>query len=369
VTATIPFVDLRAQWDEVGDEVRSSFEQVHAATSYILGPQLEAFERDFADYLGVRHAIGTASGTDALALALQALGVGPGDEVLVPAMTFIATAEAVALCGARPVLVDVDPATGLVLPEAVEAAAGPRTAALLAVHLYGQPADLEILESITQRLGIALVEDACQAHGARYGQRRVGGFGQAAAFSFYPSKNLGAYGDGGCVTSNDQQVAARVRSLRDHGTSSKYVHQRLSGTVRLDTLQAAALTVKLPRLDGWNQARVEHAERYGQALAGLKGLELPVHSPGRSHVWHLYTVRLDQRDAVREALSSRGIASGIHYPIALHQQPALAELGQGEGSMPGAERIAATTLSLPMYPELKEEAPARVAAALEEILS
>jgi len=361
---TVPLVDLAAQWRSVGPAVRAAMDEVHAATSYTMGPQLGRFEEDFARYLGVERVLGVADGTRALALILEGLGIGKGDEVVVPAMTFIATAEAVAMVGAWPVLADVELDTGLLSPAAAAAAIGPRTRAIIAVHLYGQPADLDALKALSDGHGLALIEDACQAHGAYFGGRRVGGHGVASAFSFYPSKNLGAYGDGGAVATADASLAASIASLRDHGTSSKYVHERLAGTYRLDTLQAAALAVKLPHLDGWNQARAEHAARYQKLLGSIAGLALPAERPGRTHVWHLYTVRSPRRDALLAALKAEGIGAGIHYPIPLHLQPALAHLGLAAGGFPAAEEIAGTTLSLPLYPELPAGTPERVAAVL-----
>jgi dTDP-4-amino-4,6-dideoxygalactose transaminase len=307
--------------------------------------------------------VGTSSGTTALQLSLIALGIQPGDEVIVPAHTFIATAEAVSHAGATPVFADVLEDTGNLDPRAFEAAITPRTRAALPVHLYGNPADLDEILAIADRHGVAVVEDACQAHGARYQGRRVGSFGRMACFSFYPGKNLGAYGEGGAVVTNDADLASRVRRLRDHGQSKKYHHAEIGFNARLEGIQGAVLGVKLRHLDSWNEARRRHAEQYALALPG-DNVVLPTVRSDCEPVFHLYVVRTEERDRLQAHLTERGIQSGLHYPIPLHQQPAYRSPGYREGQFPAAERWARTCISLPMYPELTGAQISEVAGAV-----
>jgi dTDP-4-amino-4,6-dideoxygalactose transaminase len=346
----IPLVDLAAQYAALREEVEVAIRGVLERNDFILGAAVAEFETAFAAYVGAAHGVGVASGTDALILALRALGLGPGDEIIVPAMTFVATASAVAACGARPVFVDVRPGDLLMDPATVEAAVGPRTRALLPVHLYGLAADMDALGAIAQRHGLWLVEDAAQAHGATWRGRRVGTFGAAGCFSFYPGKNLGAYGDAGMVLTMDAQFADRVRLLRDHGSRTKYEHVLLGYCSRLDTLQAAILSAKLRHLDEWNGRRAVAAARY-DALIGAR-LERIGRGCRDGAVQHIYAVRVPggQRDRVRSRLEARGIGVGVHYPVPVHRQPVFAEASGA--TLPVAEQAAAELLSLPLYPEI-----------------
>jgi dTDP-4-amino-4,6-dideoxygalactose transaminase len=359
----LPFVDLRAQRIALdGALERACVGALHSG-DYILGAEVAAFEEEFARYCGVRHAVGVASGTSALELALRALEVGPGDEVITAANTFVATTLAIAQTGARPVLADVDPLTYTIDPRSVATAITSRTRAIVPVHLYGQCAEMGPILDVARDHGLAVVEDACQAHGALYQGRRAGSFGDAAAFSFYPSKNLGAAGDAGMIVTDDDALAEMVRLLRNYGQREKY-HSDLRGqNSRLDTLHAALLRVKLPRLDGWNEARRVHAARYQQVLWGLP-VALPAVRPGSEHVWHLFVVRVPRRDAVRALLAEQGVETGIHYPVPVHLQPAHSDLAYRPGDFPISERNARDILSLPMYPEMPAWAPERVAEAL-----
>jgi dTDP-4-amino-4,6-dideoxygalactose transaminase len=350
----VPFVDLRAQARELHDEFHEVFESVTSRAAYTMGPELREFEAAFAEYCGVPYCVGVSSGTDALRLALQVAGVGPGDEVVVPANTFIATAEAVSHLGARPVFADCLPDNALVDPAAVEAAVTAATRAIVPVHLYGQPADMTALAAIAERHGLALVEDACQAHGARHAGTRAGSIGLAAAFSFYPGKNLGALGDGGAVTTGSEELYERILLLRNHGQESKHVHREVGWCSRLHNLQAGFLLAKLPHLDGWNAARRRAAARYDELLAGIDGVELFTPRAGAEHVYHLYVVQVQERDAVRAKLLDDGIETGIHYAVPLHLQPAYAKPGYGEGSCPVAERLTGRILSLPMFPGISD---------------
>jgi dTDP-4-amino-4,6-dideoxygalactose transaminase len=359
---TIPLVDLKAQYGEIRTEIDEAIRRTLDRTDFILGRELELFEDEFAAFCGTRFCVGCASGTDAIELACRAVGLGPGDEVIIPAMTFVATALGVSRCGARPVLVDVDPETALMDPERVEAALTPRTRALMPVHLYGQCIDGERFRTLAARHGLHLLEDAAQAHGARSGSRRAGAIGRAAAFSFYPGKNLGAYGDGGCVTTDDASIAERMRLLRNLGAREKYRHADTGLNSRLDTLQAAVLRVKLRHLDRWNAARARLAREYAEALAALPEVR-PIRSDAGA-VYHLYVIRMHDRDAALERLRGAGIGAGIHYPFAVHEQDAYRWLGYGRGAFPAAETIARECLSLPLYAELPRGAVARAAAAL-----
>jgi dTDP-4-amino-4,6-dideoxygalactose transaminase len=349
----VPFVDLKAQYRSIKDEVHAAIDDVIQNTAFVLGPAVEKFEQDFATYLGAEHVVGVNTGTAALHLGLLALGVGPGDEVIVPAHTFIATAEAVSHVGARPVFVDVQEATGNMDPALLEQAITPRTRAIIPVHLYGQPADLEEIMAIAEARRIPLVEDACQAHGAAYRGRRVGTFGAIGCFSFYPGKNLGAYGEGGAVSTDDPEIAERIRRLRDHGQSARYQHAEVGYNARMEGIQGAVLGVKLRHLDRWNAARRQHAEFYDEKLAPL-GLEIPGRAPSRESVHHLYVVRTQAREPLREHLSARGVQTGLHYPTPLHLQEAYVSLGHKAGAFPRSERWASLGMSLPMYPELAQ---------------
>lgn len=350
---TVPFLDLAAPYTELADEFDAATSRVLASGWYLLGAETEAFEAEFAAYCGGRECVSVGSGLDAIVLILRALDIGAGDEVIVPSHTFIATWLAVAATGATPVPVEPDPVTYTIDPAAVEAAVTSRTRAIMPVHLYGQPADLNPLYAIAARYGVTVVEDAAQAHGARYRGERMGAR-YAAAFSFYPGKNLGALGDGGAVVTSDAELAARVRLLRNYGSTVKYHHEVKGTNSRLDELQAALLRVKLARLDEWNARRVAVAERYLTELAGLDGLVLPAVRPGTEHVWHLFVVRTRDRAALQDRLTAAGVHTLVHYPIAPHRSAAFADAGIVTGTLPVAEQLAAEVLSLPMGPHLSD---------------
>jgi dTDP-4-amino-4,6-dideoxygalactose transaminase len=359
----VPMVDLKAQYARIRAELDPELQRVLGSTQFIRGEDCARFEEEFAAYCGVAHGCGVANGTDALILALRAYDVGPGDEVVTVANTFIATGEAILLNGARPVFVDVDPATFTMDAGQVEAAITPRTKVLLPVHLYGHPADMDAILAVGQRHGLPVLEDAAQAHGAAIGSRRAGSLGHSACFSFYPGKNLGAYGDAGMVTSNDAAFLDRVRRMANHGGGTdKYDNVVLGTNSRLDTLQAAVLRVKLRHLDQWDAERRQRVQAYAAALEGVPGLAAPVESPGVRSAWHLYTVRLERRDAVQAHLKSKGIATAVHYPRPIHLQPAMAVAGGRPGDLPVSERLSSEVLSLPLYPELPLETVERIAA-------
>jgi dTDP-4-amino-4,6-dideoxygalactose transaminase len=364
---SVPFLDLARQHAGLQPELSDAIGAVIDASAFILGPDVAAFEREWAEFCEADFAVGVNSGTAAIELSLECLGIGPGDEVIAPANTFVATVFPVMRSGATPVLVDCDPATALVDLDAVEAAMTPRTKAILPVHLYGQPADLGPLLELADRHGVHVVEDACQSHGARYGDRRVGTFGATGCFSFYPGKNLGALGDGGAIVTNDGDLAERLRHARDLGQRQKYDHVAAGRNERLDTIQAAALRVKLAHLDDWNEQRRRAADYYRELLADTE-LILPEIASGREPVWHLYVVRHDDRDGLRAALDEAGVQTGLHYPRPVHLQDACAGLGYGPGSFPAAEDWSTRGLSLPMFPELERDEQEAVAAAIRRAL-
>ena len=368
-TAGIPLVDLAAQHAEVAAEVERGIAETLQACDFVDGKAVGAFEQEYAELLGVPYCVGVANGTDAIELGLRALGVGHGDEVVLPANTFVATAEAVCRLGARPVLVDVDPHYLLMDPEAALAAVTGRTRAILPVHLYGQVAPVEQLLSAAERAGFAVVEDAAQAQGARRHGRPAGGLGAVAGTSFYPGKNLGAYGDAGAVLTGDAETARTVRLLGSHGSTRKYVHETLGFNSRLDTIQAVVLRAKLRRLTDWNEARRVAAARYEEMLAPLERVVRPATAPGNEHVWHLYVVQVPDRDAVLHALNEAGIGAGIHYPVPVHLQPAFAERGRGAGTFPVTESAAERILSLPLFPGITAGQQERVVAELTRALS
>lgn len=363
----VPFLDLQAQHAPLAAELGEATADIIASSRFILGPYVESFESAFADYVEAEHCVAVGSGTAALHLALIAAGVQPGDEVIVPAMTFVATAWAVSYLGATPVLVDVHPATYTMDPELVAEAITPRTQAIVPVHLYGQPADLGPLADLAAEHGIHLIEDAAQAHGASYVGRKVGALGTIGCFSFYPGKNLGAIGEGGAVVTNDATIADRIRSLRNHGQSRRYHHDELGFNYRMDAIQGAALGIKLPHLDTWIKGRRDAASRYGELLDDLD-IVLPAEAPDRESVWHLYVVLHEERDRLLEGLASAGIGAGLHYPIPVHLLDAYRHLGHERGSFPVSERIADQCLSLPMFPELTVDQQRYVAQTLGELL-
>jgi dTDP-4-amino-4,6-dideoxygalactose transaminase len=365
VTETVKFVDLQAQIQSLEPTLSQAIARVMQRGDFILGQDVAEFEREFAEFCGVKHAVGVDSGLSALELALRGAGVGEGDEVITQANTFVATAGAIMAVGARPMLVDCDE-EGQVDVAAVERAISKRTRAIMPVHLFGKICDIEALLELSERTGIPIIEDACQAHGAVLAGRRAGSFGLAAAFSFYPAKNLGAFGDGGMLVTNSDELATSVRTVRNYGSKQKYEHIALPLNHRLDTIQAAVLRVKLPHLDGWNARRQYLAEAYREHLEGGPVKMPPAAEAGR-HVYHLFVVQAKERDALRTALAGKGIETGIHYPIPLHLQPVLRDLGYKAQAFPNAERLAAHSLSLPMYPEMPMAHLERVVEAIREL--
>lgn len=359
----VPILDLKRQYQAIKPEVDAAIERVLVSGRFILGPEVETFEQGIAKYCGVNHAIGVASGTDALLLSLRALGIGPGDKVIIPSFTFFATAGVVNNVGAEPVFVDIDPKTFNLDPQAVErlltqdSRLRTKIKAIIPVHLYGQMADMDEIMAITKEYDIAVVEDAAQAIGAEYKGRKAGSIGDLGCFSFFPTKNLGAYGDGGMVVTNDDELVERVRILRVHGSKPKYYHHMVGTNSRLDALQAAILRVKLPHLEDWTAARQRLAARYDDLLHGVEGIQLPYHAPDRSHIFHQYTIRVKNgcRDALQQHLKEQGIGSMIYYPRPLHLQECFKELGYNEGALPVSERASHEVLSLPVFPELAQK--------------
>jgi dTDP-4-amino-4,6-dideoxygalactose transaminase len=364
----VTFVDLASQHAEVEHEVTAGLHRIMDACAFVGGPDVDAFESAWAAYCGRTHAVGVANGTDALELALRATGVGTGDEVVVPTNSFIASAEAVARTGAGVKLVDCDPTHLLIDPDLIAEACTSRTRAVLPVHLYGQMAPIERVAAAAEAAGLVVVEDAAQAHGARRHGRRAGSWGLAAGFSFYPGKNLGAYGDGGAVVTDDDEVATALDALRNHGSRARYEHPTLGFNSRLDTFQAVVLSAKLTRLDEWNAARRQAAARYEDLLAGIPGVRLPATLGGNEHVWHLYVVRVPERDRCLAALGAAGVPAAIHYPTPIHLTGAFAGLGYAKGDFPVAEAAADEILSLPMHPHLTAAQQERVAEALADAL-
>ncbi|WP_028061419.1 DegT/DnrJ/EryC1/StrS family aminotransferase [Candidatus Solirubrobacter pratensis] len=361
----VPLIDLAEQHAPLHDEILAAWSRILRAGAFVSGPEVAAFEQEFAAACETRHCVAVSTGTDALVLGLRALGAGPGDRVIVPANTFVATVEAVSLVGAIPVLVDCDPPTRTISVEGVERELRRHGAAgIMAVHLYGHPADMDALARVAAEHGAWIVEDAAQAHLARCHGTRAGALGHIGCFSFYPSKNLGATGEGGAVTTNDAALAGAVRALRDHGQRERNRHELVGCNARLPELAAAALRIKLRRLEDWTADRRRVAARYAGALRGVPGVRLPYTAPWAEPVWHLYPVEVDHRGAVRTRLDRMGIATGVHYPSPIHLQPAYMQLGRGAGTFPEAERSAARVLSLPMYPELPDAHIDRVAQAL-----
>ena len=358
----VPFVDLAAQYASIAQEIDTAVSKVIRETDFILGREVRLFEEEFARFCEAQYAVGVDSGTSALELALRAYDIGPGDEVITAANSFIASALAISHAGATPVFADIDADTYTIDVAAVEKAITPRTKAILPVHLYGQPADMDPLMELARRHKLVVIEDACQGHGARYKGRRTGSLGHAAAFSFYPGKNLGAYGDGGAVVTNDPAIAKKLEMLRNYGQQEKYHHMFRGYNRRLDTLQAAVLRIKLQHLEKWNAARRQHAARY-RLLLEKSQIVTPIEAQYAESVWHLYVVRVRERDGLKDHLSSRGINCGIHYPVPIHLQPAYRDLGYKKGDFPVTELYAHTIISLPMYAELTPELIARVAEA------
>lgn len=347
----IDFVDLKKQYLSIKPEIDAAISRVLNNTSFILGKEVEDFEKDFAEFCGTTYAIGVSSGTDALRLSLRALGISSGDEVITVANTFIATTLAISDCGAKPVLVDCNSEYNIDINK-IEAAITPRTKAIIPVHLYGQPADMGPIMKIAEKYNLKVVEDACQAHGAEYKSKKVGNLGHVACFSFYPGKNLGAYGDGGAITTNSSELAEKIMLLREYGQKKKYHHVLKGYNCRLDALQAAILSVKLKYLQDWNQARLEKAVIYTNLLTSLSGIITPKEMPNIKPVYHLYVIRTKERDKLLSILKEHGVSAGIHYPIPIHCQKAYTELGYPAGSFPVAEKYASEIISLPIFPEL-----------------
>ena len=361
--APVPFVDLKAQYQTIKPEIDAAIARVIENTNFILGPQVAAFEKAFAEYVGARFCIGVNSGTAALQLALMACGIGDGDEVIVPSFTFFATAETVSVLGAIPVFIDVDPVSYTITAAEIEKAITPRTRAIIPVHLYGQAADLDPILALAEQHNLHVIEDSAQAHGAEYRGRRVGGLGTTGCFSFYPSKNLGAYGEAGAIVTNDEDLAHRLGLLRQHGQTSKYAHAIVGYNFRLEEIQAAVLNVKLAHLDKWNNGRRERAARYKELLSDT-GLVLPREMDYARHVYHVYAVQCDNRDEMQNQLTAKGIQTGVHYPIPIHLQPAYASLGYKAGDLPVTERLSEHVLSLPLFAELTDAQQLAVAAAI-----
>ena len=364
----VPYFDLKMQYTGLREEIREALDRLCRTASFILGEEVEKLERSFAELCGVKHCVGLNSGTSALHLALITAGIGPGDEVITTSNTFIATAEAVCYTGAKPVFVDINPATANIDPEDIERAITRQTRAIIPVHLYGRPADMEKINEIAQRRRLLVIEDACQAHGAKINGKSVGGFGHAATFSFYPPKNLGAYGEGGALTTNDDAVANLARSLRTHGESSRYLHRYIGYNYRMDGFQAAVLNIKLKHLDEWTKKRQAHAEIYRQVLAGTD-MKLPEDSPESECVYHLFVVYVENRDHVRAELEKRGVETAVHYPVPIHLQDAFMHLGYKKGSFPNTERACERVISMPVFPELTEEQVRYAALSLAEIVA
>ncbi|HEV3152895.1 MAG TPA: DegT/DnrJ/EryC1/StrS family aminotransferase [Candidatus Baltobacteraceae bacterium] len=364
----IPILDLKEQYHALREDILRAVESVFEGGAFINGPNVKALEGEVAAYVGSTHGVALNSGTDALHLALRALDIGPGDEVITVPFTFVATTEAIGIVGAKPVFVDIDPQTYNIDPALIEAAITPRTRAILPVHLYGCPAPMHEIMTIAAKHKLAIIEDCAQAIGAKIGDRYVGTFGEFGAFSFFPSKNLGAYGDGGMITTNDPALADRVRSLRGHGGRVKYYHEELGVNSRLDEVQAAILRVKLPHLNRWIENRRTVAARYAERLRS-SGVQLPVEPDGTRHVYHQYTIRVRERDRVQTELQKAGVQTMVYYPVPLHLQQVHAAFGLREGSFPHSELAAREVLSIPMYPELQPGAQDRVAAALEQSLA
>jgi dTDP-4-amino-4,6-dideoxygalactose transaminase len=359
----IPFVDLQGQYRALKSEIDAAVLQVLDNAQFILGPAVTAFEKDFAAYCHTADAVGVNSGTSALHLALLAAGVGPGDEVITVPYTFVATVAAIEYAGATPVFVDVEPRYWTMDPAQVERAITPKTRAIVPVHLYGQPADMDPILEIARRHKLKVIEDACQSHGSEYKGRRCGSMGDLGCFSFYPGKNLGAYGEGGAVVTNDPALARQIRLLRSWGEEVRYEHKYRAFNYRMDGVQGAVLGVKLRHLEAWTEARRQHAAEYARQLAGTEAIP-PAERPGTRHVYHVYVVQLPQRDRYRARLNDAGVQTGVHYPIPVHLQPAYRDLGYHAGAFPVAEQVASEVLSLPMFPELTDSQIATVASLL-----
>lgn len=364
----VPFLDLKSQNAPLGDEIRTAIDAVIDSSAFAGGPFVAKFEEEFAAYCECAHAIGVGNGTDALWLSLLAMGVGPGDEIITVPSTFIATAEAITYCGAKPVFVDIDPLTYTMDCSGVEQAITSRTKAVIPVHLFGQVADMDPIMEIARRHGLYVVEDACQAHGAEYKGRKAGSIGDAGCFSFYPGKNLGAFGEAGAVVTNNAELSEKIRILRDHGQAKKYHHVTIGWNCRMDGIQGAVLGIKLRHLNQGNALRRVHAAEYNRAFQ-MGGIVTPFEAPDRKHVYHVYALRVSDRDGLMRTLTAKGIGCGIHYPVPVHLQEAYQGLGGAAGDFPVAEQCASEFISLPMYPELTAAQRSRVIEAVEDAVS
>lgn len=364
----VPMLDLAAQYRSIQDEIKAAIDRVLESQHFILGPEVKALEQEIARYCGRQFGVGVASGTDALILALCACGVGPGDEVIVPSFTFIATADSVSILGARPVFADIDPTTFCIAPEQIAKKITSKTKAIVPVHLYGQTADMDPILELAARYNLFVIEDTAQAIGATYKGRKAASMGDIGCLSFFPSKNLGAYGDGGMVVTDSEDIAKKLRSLRAHGTTKKYFSEVQGWNSRLDEIQAAILRVKLRYLDSWSAERRERAAYYDHLLQQVPSVTPPSTAPSREHVFHQYTVRVQRRDAVSRALAQHGIPSTVYYPVPIHMQPIYASLGYKEGDLPESERAANEVLSLPIYPELTDTQIKSVVSSLTEVV-
>ncbi|WP_455376998.1 DegT/DnrJ/EryC1/StrS family aminotransferase [Petrachloros mirabilis] len=364
----IPFLDLKAHHQAIRGEIDSAIGEVIDAGAFAGGPFVERFEKEFAEFCGASHAVGVGSGTDALWFVLLGLGIGPGDEVITVPMTFMATTEAISFCGATPVLVDIEPKTYTMDPAKLERAITPRTKAIIPVHLYGQMADMDPILDLAKRHRLHIIEDACQAHGAEYKRRKAGSMGVAGCFSFYPGKNLGAFGEAGAVVTSDESLMKTMQMLRDHGQERKYHHALIGWNGRMDGIQGAVLRVKLKRLAEANRARRAHARLYNELLVATPNVTLPSEAKDRTHVYHVFAVRVPDRDRVMKSLSDRGVGCGVHYPIPIHLQPAYESLGYKLGDFPVAEQCANEFLSLPMFPEMTDVQVKDVVGELNAIL-
>jgi len=364
----IPFLDLKAQYASIKDEINTAIQQVLDSCAFAGGPFVKKFEEDFAKYCGCTHAVGVSSGTSALWTALLALGIGEGDEVITTPNTFIATAEAISFCGAKPVFVDIDKRYYTMNPDLLEAAITKETKAVIPVHLFGQMADMDAIIEIAAKHGLYVIEDACQAHGAEYNGRRAGSIGDVGCFSFYPGKNLGAYGEAGAIVTNNEEVFEKMSIFRDHGQPKKYYHDIIGWNARMDGIQGAVLTVKLKHLDAWNDSRIQNAGVYKEMLAESRGIMIPKVRHGCKHIYHIYAIRVQNRDAVLDGLKKRNISSGIHYPIPVHLQKAYKDIYQRNTNLQITEENAKTMVSLPMYPELKRQHIKHVAECLVDII-
>jgi dTDP-4-amino-4,6-dideoxygalactose transaminase len=365
----VPFLDLHAHHEPLRQQFDEVIHHVIESGAFAGGPFVDRFEEDFAAYCECAHAIGVGSGTEALWLCLLALGIGAGDEVITVPNSFMATAEAISYCGARPVFVDVDECTYTMNPEALADAITPKTKAIIPVHIFGQPADMDPILALAQEHGLHVIEDACQAHGARYKERRAGSMGIAGCFSFYPGKNLGAFGEAGAIVTNNPDLNEKIRVLRDHGQFRKYHHSKIGWNCRMDGIQGGILRVKLKMLENKNQNRRAHAAHYNRALVQIPGVLTPLHASYAQHVYHIYAIRVKERERIMERLTQKQIGCAVHYPIPIHLQEAYRSLGYEKGSFPVAERCAREFISLPMYPELTSEQVKQVASCLNEAIS